>query len=85
MTDKKTHKEVKSPRITSRYLADYMAASEQKRRTIIRDCKYPPIARLLHHNEAKNSISRFIGAVNPDISALQKKSQELRNLSLIHI
>lgn len=30
MSVKKTHREIKNPQITGRYLADYMAASERR-------------------------------------------------------
>jgi hypothetical protein len=46
MPDKKTHKEVKDPRVSARYLAEYMDASEIAKRTIVSKCKYRPIARL---------------------------------------
>ena len=47
MLSLKTHNVLKSPKISLRYLADYMAASEKARRTIIRGCKYQPIARVV--------------------------------------
>lgn len=47
-----THTLVKHPKISSRFLADYMAASEIRRRTIIRDCKYISTARRLQHDRA---------------------------------
>jgi hypothetical protein len=79
MTVKTTHKEFKTPKISSRYLADYMAASDRKRRSILRSCKYPPIARVLQHTEAKASISNFVKAGNPDTSSLSAKADSLRN------
>jgi hypothetical protein len=36
---KKTHTEIKKPSINVRFLADYMAASEQSKRTVLRGCK----------------------------------------------
>jgi hypothetical protein len=77
MTDK-THREVKEPRISFRFLADYMAASSTMQRSILRGCKYPPIARLVQHNEAKQSIAKFIRSENPDTTELQEKAQQLR-------
>lgn len=67
MTDK-THREVKQPEISVRYLADYMAASERKRRTIIEGCKYRPIARLHQHKEAPIAIAHALrhGTATPE-------------------
>jgi hypothetical protein len=53
----KTHIEVPDAEISVRYLADYMAGSERKRRSIIDTCKYRPIARVLQHKEATLAIS----------------------------
>lgn len=75
----KTHYEVKSPKITFRFLADYMAATEVSARTILRNCKYPPIARLVQHNEAKQIVSKFIRSVKSDTTELDEKAQELRD------
>jgi hypothetical protein len=75
----KTHREVKEPKISFRFLADFMAASSTAQRSIVRSCKYPPIARLVQHNEAKLSIAKFIRSENPDATELTEKAQELRN------
>lgn len=79
MPEKLTHREVKKPQISARYLADYMAASEQARRTIARNCKYQPIARVIQHDEAKSTISNFMKGGNPDTSILSSKAQQLRD------
>jgi hypothetical protein len=79
MSDQKTHQEVKHPQISIRYLADYMAASEQVRRTIIRGCKFQPIARIVQHDEAKLSVSKFIRSGLIDIATLQSEAQRLRD------
>jgi hypothetical protein len=79
MSDQKTHREVKHPQISIRYLADYMAASEQARRTIIRGCKYQPIARVVQHDEAKLAVSKFIRSGLTDIATLQSEAQRLRD------
>jgi uncharacterized protein YqiB (DUF1249 family) len=50
---KKTHTEVKQPQISIPRLADYMAASEQGKRTIAQSCKYRSTVRVTQHNEAK--------------------------------
>jgi hypothetical protein len=65
--EQKTHQEVKEPEISVRYLADFMAASERKRRSIVEGCKYRPIARLVQHKEAMLAISGAIqkGPLSP--------------------
>lgn len=73
---KPTHREVKSPSITARFLADFMAAGsrERARRTIIQGCKYRSTARVIQHNEAKAIIINFVTSVNPKIEDLIAKS-----------
>jgi hypothetical protein len=44
---KKTHTEIKTPQMSVSQLADYMAASEQTKRSIVRGCKYRAIARVV--------------------------------------
>lgn len=79
MADKKTHIEVAQPEINVRFLADYMAASERKKRTIATNCKYRPLARMLQHNEAKAVVTNAIhsGAVTPE--ELKAKADFIRN------
>jgi len=60
-------------------LADYMAASEQRRRTIIRGCKYRPIARLVQHDKAKAAVAKFIRDGGEDEKYLIKRAKALRN------
>jgi hypothetical protein len=79
MADQKTHREVNHPQITVRYLADYMASSEQARRTIVRGCKYQPIARLVQHDEAKQAVAKFIRSSMSDMVSLQAAAQRLRD------
>lgn len=78
MADKKTHVEVKEPTITLRFLADYMAGSERKKRAIAESCKYRPMARLLQHNEAKAVVS---GALlnGIDAEALKARADMIRS------
>lgn len=76
--EQKTHREVKEPKMQDRFLADYMAASERRRRSIVRDCKYPKIARVLQHKEAKLAVGKFIRE-GGDVQDLNDKSEELRN------
>lgn len=79
--EKKTHREVKQPRISARYLADYMAASETTRRTILRNSKYPPIARIVQHVRAKTAISGFLcGVASTDTSDLSARASQWREM-----
>lgn len=78
MTPKKTHRLVEKPKMSARHLADYMAATDQRRRTILRACKYQPIARVVQHDEAKLAISGFMCG-NGDLDTLTEKAFELRD------
>jgi hypothetical protein len=75
----KTHRMVNEPKISARYLADFMAASERGRRTIVRGCKYQPIARLVQHDEAKATVSKFLRDGDGNTATLTDKAQGLRN------
>jgi hypothetical protein len=77
-SDKKTHRLVKNPQISARFLADFMAASEQAKRTIVRKCKFQAIGRVVQHDEAKAAISKFIRD-GGDIGELQQRAQSLRD------
>jgi hypothetical protein len=79
VTTKKTHVEVKKPEIDVRYLADYMAASERKRRSIVEGCKFRPIARLLQHREARMTIASALRRHEKDPQVLQEKAESIRN------
>lgn len=75
---KPTHQEVKSPKISARKLAEFMAGSDVRGRTIVIECKYRPIARIIQHNEAKAAISSFIrGEIS--LEDIKLKSTDLRN------
>lgn len=76
---KKTHTEVKLPRMSFGRLADYMAASEQARRGIAQSCKYRAIARVIQHNEAKAIISNHIMSGVGGAGGLQAKADFVRN------
>lgn len=78
MSDKKTHRLVNDPKISARYLADYMAASDIKKRSIISACKYQPIARVIQHNEAKQTISKFLRSENPNVEQLIVTADKIR-------
>jgi hypothetical protein len=79
MAEQKTHRLVNNPRISLRYLADYMASSEVARRGIIRGCKYQPIARIVQHDEAKQAVGRYIRVGKSDPSVLTEEAQKLRD------
>ncbi len=77
--EKKTHRLVKTPQISARYLADYMAATDVARRSILVGSKYQPIARLVQHDEAKMTLSKFFRAENPETDDLIAAALKLRN------
>jgi hypothetical protein len=79
MLQQKTHREVKSPQVSARHLADYMAASERAKRTIVRGCKYQPTARVVQHDEAKTAVSGFLLKPGANIGALTTRAQQLRD------
>lgn len=73
LTPTKTHREVKTPRLSDNKLADYMAASEQARRGILRSCKYQPRAAVIQHQDARKMIADSIVNGKFDPAALEKK------------
>jgi hypothetical protein len=75
----KTHREVKEPEISVRHLADYMAASERKRRTIIESCKYRRIARVHQHKEAPMVIAHAIRHRTATPQALKDRAAIIRS------
>lgn len=79
MTNNDKYRVVKNPQISARYLADYMHASEQRKRTLIRDCKYQAIARVIQHDEAKAIITNFIRSKEQDVSRLTEKATDIRD------
>ncbi len=79
MADKKTHVEVLKPEISVRFLADYMAASERKKRTIVVGCKYRSLARMLQHREAKAVVSNTIRNGAETTQELRAKASFIRN------
>lgn len=78
MPQNATHRLVRRPKMTGRYLADYMTASERARRTIVRGCKYRPIAKIIQHDRAKNAVSRFLLEGQTDCDALTREAMSLR-------
>lgn len=65
--------------MSARYLADYMAASESARRTIVRNAKYTLLARVVQHGEARQIISNFLLDANSKIDFLKEEAQRLRD------
>jgi hypothetical protein len=61
---KKTHVLVPEPEMGVRYLADYMAGSDRKKRALLVSAKYRPRARLLQHREAKAASALIKGSAN---------------------
>lgn len=75
----KTHSLRENAGMSASRLADYMAASEQARRSILRACKYRPIARVVQHQAAKESIADSLSSGEFDGDALKAKMEILRN------
>ncbi|PQA71689.1 hypothetical protein [Brucella oryzae] len=75
---KKTHRLVKEPQISARYLADYMAGSEMKRRSILTSCKYQPISRVIQHKEAKLQIGKHLRSGSSTTAELSSFADKLR-------
>lgn len=75
----KTHTLVKKPSLNVRYLADYMAASEQAKRTILRSCKYRPTARMIQHIQAKLAVMEYIRKGESYPEGLLEKAQSILN------
>jgi hypothetical protein len=76
---KRSHVEVAKPEMSVRHLADFMAASERGRRTIVEGCKYRSLARLMQHKEAILAISSSLKGGPPDLAALKAKADFIRN------
>lgn len=74
-----THRLVKKPQITSRFLADYMAGSERARRTIIRGCKFQTLARVMQHDDAKLVVSKSLWDRDKGGDFLTTESCRIRN------
>jgi hypothetical protein len=79
MTDEKTHNVRPQPGMSANRLADYMAASEQARRSILRSCKYMPRARVIQHQDAKESIAQHLSSADFGAEQLQARVEILRN------
>ncbi|MEM9097344.1 MAG: hypothetical protein AAGC79_02380 [Pseudomonadota bacterium] len=80
MSESPTHRLVKTPKVDSRHLSDYMVASERKQRTIIRDCKYRKIARAIQHDRAKAFIAKSLRTGSLGADALKTEGQRLLDM-----
>lgn len=74
----KTHIRHDRPRMAARDLADYMAASEVSKRTVVRNSKYEPVLHVAHHDEARAVVSKFIADRDTDLSWLAEEAQRIR-------
>lgn len=74
----KTHDLRPNPGMSANRLADYMASSEQARRSLLKGCKYRPRARLIQHQDAKESISEWVSSGAEGDDALQTRMEILR-------
>ena len=79
MTEQKTHDLRSTPGMSANRLADYMAASEQMRRTILRGCKFRPRARVIQHQDARESISEWLSSGVAHTDALLSRVETLRS------
>jgi hypothetical protein len=80
MSESPTHRLVKTPKVNSRYLSEYMVASERGKRTIIRDCKYRKIARAIQHDRAKAFITNALRSHSIASEALKSEGQRLLDM-----
>jgi hypothetical protein len=72
-----THRLVANPQISARHLADYMDASDRVRRSILKKCKYQPVAPVVQHNDAKQIIANHLRTRKGDINDLNEKVERL--------
>jgi hypothetical protein len=75
----KTHVVVAVPEMDVRQLADYMAGSDRKKRAVLTDCKYRPIARLMQHKEARIVVASAMRNGEKDRQALKEKADFVRS------
>jgi hypothetical protein len=78
----KIHREIPKPEISIRYLADYLAAvgrsGHRSSRRIIEGCKYRPIGRIVQHNEAQVTLSKFICSATMAVGSLSATAAKIR-------
>lgn len=79
MSGRATHREAGRMRISLRYLAEYMEASERARNSILRRAKYPAIARVVQHDDALAAVATFIRSPGRDPAFLTEEAERLRS------
>ncbi len=77
--EKKTHRVAPNPEIPAQYLADYMDASNQARRSIVQKSKYKSLARTFQHQIARKTISDHLLDGNPLPGDLHDQADDIRN------
>ena len=75
----KTHVLAPEAEMDVRYLADYMAGSDRKRRNILTDAKYRPRARLMQHREAKAAIVNAFAKGQATKEFFEERAHFIRN------
>ncbi len=61
-----------------RQLADYLAASDRRRRSVIRDSKFRSTARVVQHDEARMTVTAHLSGGVQDPGALEAKAEFVR-------
>lgn len=80
MTDEqKTHILRQNPGMSLRMLADYMAASEQAKRSILTKCKFAPKAAVIQHRDAQESISDRLSRLDATDEDVENRIETLRS------
>lgn len=79
METKKTHKEVKEAQIPITGLADYITASERRKRTVVQSYRYRPTIRVIQYNDGKAIGSNWLRAGAGDTKALRASAYRVRN------
>jgi hypothetical protein len=75
----KTHVLAPEPEMDVRYLADYMAGSDRRRRNILTDAKWRPRARLMQHREAKAVIVNALAKGHATKAFFEERAHFIRN------
>lgn len=78
MEPKKTHREVKEAQITVQGLADYMAASERGKRSVVQDARYRATVRVVQYNEGKLVCANFMRKPARDVVVLRERGEQIR-------
>ena len=60
-------------------VAEYMAASDVAKRSVIRRCKYRSLARMVQHREARAAIAHWLREGNGDPALLDAEADRIRN------